>query len=724
MITLLITGVGGPLGQALIKAARKSAVPCRVVGIDRHALSVGLHWVDSVHVVTSATEPESYLAELRRVCLQERVNLILPGSDGELMLLSAHVDGLRKDCGATVVASAPDVLAVALDKCETAKFLEAHALNFPRTARLEVAHEVDELVAEFGFPLLAKPCRGSGSRGIAIVRSEEELAQLRLRDVPIAVQEYLLPDEEEYTVAVYTQGDGRQAGSIALKRELVAGNTYRAFVAQNPAVLAEAEAVVRALRTRGPCNVQLRLTDRGPVTFEVNPRFSGTSAMRAHFGFNEVEMAIRDYVLNEPVPRPAITPGIALRYWDEVYLAPDGSSAGSAVRPVDAGQMRSFSTAEADEWSAVLRGMVHHDFYFLPGYHALAESRGEGEARLFVFEQNGYRLALPLLLRAIPKTPDAESSAGPWLDATSVYGYAGPLASHEAVPKEVIRSFQASLRGRLRELRVISAFSRLHPLLAQRELLDGIGEWQPGGETVSIDLTASAEAQRGQYAANARSRLNHLRRQGATCHRDADKQQLAEFVEIYYETMRRVAAKDHYFFEESYFHGLAEKLGPTLQLFVAKASDGKMISGGLFTFCDGIVQYHLGGTRDSALKLSPMTLVLDAVRAWGHEIGARVFHLGGGVGAHADTVFQFKTRFSPRRHAFATWRWIITPEVCESLVEAQRRSNEVRNLEPVSSDYFPPYRASTRTRTDPIAASARAAHAGDHHIRGVIEYNG
>jgi hypothetical protein len=103
-----------------------------------------------------------------------------------------------------------------------------------------------------------------------------------------------------------------------------------------------------------------------------------------------------------------------------------------------------------------------------------------------------------------------------------------------------------------------------------------------------------------------------------------------------------------------------------------------------------------------------MTLVLDAVRAWGHEIGARVFHLGGGVGAQADTVFQFKTRFSPRRHPFATWRWIIAPDVCESLVEAQRRSNESRNLEPVSTDFVPPYRGSTRRRIEPVAVSELA----------------
>ena len=58
---------------------------------------------------------------------------------------------------------------------------------------------------------------------------------------------------------------------------------------------------------------------------------------------------------------------------------------------------------------------------------------------------------------------------------------------------------------------------------------------------------------------------------------------------------------------------LVKSLGPVLKLFVAKMPDGEVISGGLFTLCDGIVQHHLGGTRDTAVKLSPMVLVLETV---------------------------------------------------------------------------------------------------------------
>ena len=52
-----------------------------------------------------------------------------------------------------------------------------------------------------------------------------------------------------------------------------------------------------------------------------------------------------------------------------------------------------------------------------------------------------------------------------------------------------------------------------------------------------------------------------------------------------------------------------------------------MISGGLFTLCDGIVQYHLGGTRNTALKLSPTVLIFDTVRRWAMKTAHILFIL-------------------------------------------------------------------------------------------------
>jgi hypothetical protein len=203
--------------------------------------------------------------------------------------------------------------------------------------------------------------------------------------------------------------------------------------------------------------------------------------------------------------------------------------------------IRVLGTGEAGEWSSVVRGSAQHDFYFLPGYHALAERLGGGTGRLFVYERDGHTLALPLMLRPVAEVEGLSGMAGRY-DATSVYGYAGPVASHAAMPESVLRGFREEIASALKEAGVVSVFSRLHPLLSQCELLAGLGECRRLGQTVSIDLTAPAAEQWRQHSGTMKSRINRLRRSGAIGSRDGEKRQLSEFVEIYHDTMARVGA--------------------------------------------------------------------------------------------------------------------------------------------------------------------------------------
>jgi hypothetical protein len=130
----------------------------------------------------------------------------------------------------------------------------------------------------------------------------------------------------------------------------------------------------------------------------------------------------------------------------------------------------------------------------------------------------------------------------------SGYGYGGPVASHESLPEPVVRNFQAALRAALIERRVLAMFSRLHPLIAQRDFLAGLGVCRAHGQTVSIRLDLPLEEQRAQYGSNVKWRLSNQQREGVvTCVHDQNKHYLSDFVSIYEETMRRVNAEKTYF---------------------------------------------------------------------------------------------------------------------------------------------------------------------------------
>lgn len=343
-------------------------------------------------------------------------------------------------------------------------------------------------------------------------------------------------------------------------------------------------------------------------------------------------------------------------------------------------------TEDIEDWLAVLEQARQYDFHHLPQYHLVAEQCDEGKAHFFVHREGDYMIALPLLLRPVQAT-----LPGGWYDATSVYGYGGPVASHDAVPEAIVRNFQAELTEALRERRVVSVFSRLHPLIPQHEILNGIGECPVSGTTVSIDLTRSEDEMRAHYTKNCRASIRKLREAGFIGLQDHDKRYLPEFVDVYRETMHRVGAHSSYHFDQAYFDLLVRELEGASHLFVVM-KDGMVAAATLCTLCDGIVQDHLGGSRDAFLKHSPDRLVVDTIRAWAKEAGARVYHLGGGVGAKEDSLFRYKSGFSGRRHAYSTFRWVLLPEVYAELSAHSVHWSEGVGPELRPTNYFPAYR--------------------------------
>lgn len=353
-----------------------------------------------------------------------------------------------------------------------------------------------------------------------------------------------------------------------------------------------------------------------------------------------------------------------------------------------------YGSADRDQWMAALSRVKQYDFYHLPQYHEMAERAREGQGQLLVYRHGEHLIALPLLIRSCNTIDGLESVSS--LDATSVYGYAGPVSSDRDPSAQVIADFQAALRDTLGSIGVVALFTSLHPLIAQSVLIAGLGETRASGTTVSVDLTLPEEAQIAAVRLNHRRDIKKLRALGASCVPDASAG-LDDFVRMYYETMQRLGAAPHYFFDGDYFTQLAGLRDTYVHLFTCSLN-GEAIAAGLFLVCDGIIQYHLGATRTEFVELAPMKLILDTVRKWGIEAGMRVFHLGGGLGAHDDSLFRFKAGFSDRRHPYTTWRWILDQTRYDAIIATKAKWNAEHRVRFTSADHFPQYRG----RTSPV----------------------
>ncbi len=343
------------------------------------------------------------------------------------------------------------------------------------------------------------------------------------------------------------------------------------------------------------------------------------------------------------------------------------------------------TTADRPLWAQALDEIGRHDFCHLASYSALAEQAGHGQARLFVYREGEYKMAFPILLREIPQQDVFAGEC--WKDVTSVYGYAGPIANRPMLPKLVSRQFMEFVHKYFLENRVVSAFSRMHPLLEQSSILDGFGEVAPVGWTLSVDLKQPEEEQLSAYRRNHRQDIKHLQAMGVECG-EAGIEGLDVFVSMYYENMDRVGASRDYYFSRSYFEHFFTDMEGVTHLFICR-HEGRPIAGGIFTLCRGIVQWYLSGSTADFDGPPPTKLMFDVARRWAIAQEAEVIHLGGGVGGARDSLYNFKRGFTSREHTYSVWRQIVNEEIYWDL--ARHAAGEAALLP--SDGYFPIYRS-------------------------------
>lgn len=304
-----VTGVGGGVGQSIIKSLKNSTH--ELVGIDGEVLATGLYCVPSGYVGLYANNSR-FISSIKKICEKENCQVLFPGLDIELPFLAAEKDKLEKNNQLKVVVSSPEVIGIADDKLQTFNFLEKN--GFPA---LET-YNLPDYNGEIDFPVVIKP-RTGGARSVGkyVVKDAFQLEEIqqKVESDNYVVQSYAPGDE--YTCGSVSFEDGC-IGTIIMKRQLRCGDTYKAFV-QNDEKLDEfLKEVIDVLRPYGPCNVQLRIQDGIPYIFEFNARCSGTTASRSLAGFNEPLM-VCDY-LEGKNPTFDIQEVVILRYWNELMI--------------------------------------------------------------------------------------------------------------------------------------------------------------------------------------------------------------------------------------------------------------------------------------------------------------------------------------------------------------------------------------------------------------------
>jgi carbamoyl-phosphate synthase large subunit len=84
---------------------------------------------------------------------------------------------------------------------------------------------------------------------------------------------------------------------------VISSGVSQGQIGKFPEVTKQCEMIAEKLQSKGPLNIQCRLVDGEIKVFEINPRFSGTTSLRAMVGFNEPDLLIRRHLLGEKVTK-------------------------------------------------------------------------------------------------------------------------------------------------------------------------------------------------------------------------------------------------------------------------------------------------------------------------------------------------------------------------------------------------------------------------------------
>jgi carbamoyl-phosphate synthase large subunit len=323
-VTVLVTGVGGATGIGAVTALQDDP-GYEVVGVDMDATAAGIHLADRGTTVPAAAA-ESWPDAMAAVVDRHDVDVIVPTVDEELVRLPA----LREVLPAAVPVVAPrqEVVDLSTDKFRTYRTLREAGHAVPETWLATDADDVDPTA----FPLLVKPRRGRGSRGVTRVETPAAL-EAHLERVDHAPESLLCQEfvaGTEFTTSVIATADDRLLGVVPKEAVEKDGSTVLGATRRAPDVGAACRAVHGTLSPAGPINVQQLVGDDGTVyTIEINPRFSSTSCLTVSAGVDEFDLLIRD-ALGESVEAPEryTADRYILRYRSHVFV--DGAALDSA----------------------------------------------------------------------------------------------------------------------------------------------------------------------------------------------------------------------------------------------------------------------------------------------------------------------------------------------------------------------------------------------------------
>ncbi len=284
MIDFVLLGNSTRLALPVLQAMHSAGnFRCALVGSPQTAALKWSH-LCSQHAVIEFTQDDAAVRVLNRMAQQNPQAILIP-FDCEAIRLVNRVEG-RLGIKSIPV---PNLATLNMfdDKWTFAQFCLANDLPVPKTRFVGSKSNLDFSVieAELGLPFIVKPINESGSYGVLVVHSREELEQKILNNEayqcrPLIAQKFIKGAD----MCINLLAVGGQLRAVSVHKS---GTTFIEFV-PHVELEAIAEKICFASGYNGVMNLDVRLeTHTGRVfLIESNPRFWATLASTVACGLN------------------------------------------------------------------------------------------------------------------------------------------------------------------------------------------------------------------------------------------------------------------------------------------------------------------------------------------------------------------------------------------------------------------------------------------------------
>lgn len=286
-IRILFTGVGRrvELMQAFRQAANRLNVNLKLYGADMAGTAPALAFCDYTRKVCGIRDAD-YIPQLLRICEADRIDLLIPTIDTDLLVLSQNAAEFGK-IGTKVLISKPDKIAICRDKNYTADFFESCGLKAPRTVN-------DYQLYHGPYPCFIKPKDGSSSINAFKVENESELKVYAEQVGDYIVQPFI--GGTEYTVDIFCDYEGNPVFITPRIRIAVrAGEVLKTEIAMDEKIIEECRKLIAGFQPCGPMTVQLirQNTTGDDYYIEINPRFGGGAPLSMKAGARSAEAILK-----------------------------------------------------------------------------------------------------------------------------------------------------------------------------------------------------------------------------------------------------------------------------------------------------------------------------------------------------------------------------------------------------------------------------------------------